>query len=91
MIYLMNNNKDLKTINVAYDEELSWHDIIMMIKEVVGYEGEVTYLTDKPERGNRRILSLENMKNTEFLAKYSMKKGLKDFYNNYIFDIIKKG
>lgn len=73
MIYLMNNNKDLKTINVAYDEELSWHDIIMMIKEVVGYEGEVTYLTDKPERGNRRILSLENMKNTEFLAKYSMK------------------
>lgn len=90
MIYLMKDNRGVKTVNVAYDEELSWHDIVMMIKEFVGYEGEIRYLIDKPERGNKRILSLENMKNTGFVAKYSMKKGLKDFYNNYIFNIVKR-
>lgn len=87
IVYLMNNYDEQIPVNIATDEVYCLDDVIKILKEVIGYKGTVYYMTDKPERYEKRLLSTIHLKETGWKAEYTMHKALKDMvikYKNYI-------
>ena len=83
MIYLMNHYDGNMPLNVARKEMLSWNDIIIEAKRVVGYNGEILYRIEKKELENARELSLDRLHKTGWEAKISMNEGIERFYKWY--------
>ena len=51
--FLMNNYSEEQFVNIGSGEELSIHDLALMIKEVVGYKGCLLYTSPSPRDRTR--------------------------------------
>jgi len=61
---LMNNYnyKDIgEFVNIVTGEDVKIKDLVMMIKEIVGYRGEVKWDTSKPDGTPRKLLDVSKL------------------------------
>ena len=63
ILFIINNvsveeiyNKGISHINIGSGEELSIHELALMIKEVVGFKGVIKFDTSKPDGAPRKLL-----------------------------------
>jgi GDP-L-fucose synthase len=64
-------------LNLGTGEEISIRDLITLITELMGYQGEIRWLTDKPNGQPRRCLDTSKAKSAfGFEAKVSLREGL---------------
>ena len=59
LIFLMNNynaTKDDCVINIGSGEDLTIHELALIIKQVTGYTGEIRYNVDMPDGTPRKLL-----------------------------------
>jgi GDP-L-fucose synthase len=70
-------------LNVGTGEECSIEDLAKNIAEVVGYQGEITFQTDKPDGVLRRVGDNSRINKLGWTHKYSLEEGLDLTYNWY--------
>ena len=71
-------------MNIGTGKEISIKDLVILIKEIVGYEGEIKFDESKPNGQPRRCLDVSKAeKDLGFLAKTTLREGLKKTYNWY--------
>ncbi len=64
-------------VNLGSGHEITIRDLVLTIKELVGYEGDVVWATDKPNGQPRRCLATDRAKDLfAFEAKTTLKQGL---------------
>ena len=83
MIYFMLNYdaKDLMPfINIGYGEDISIKELAFMIKEIIGYDGEVKFDTNKPDGMLKKLLDVSKAKNLGWKSKTELREGLKKTY-----------
>lgn len=80
-VFLMDNYNSGKIINVSPGIETSIKDIAYTIKEVVGYEGEIVFNTEKPGGIPRKNMSCEKINALGWKAQTDLKTGLEIAYN----------
>jgi len=77
-------------VNLGSGEEINIRDLVYMVKEMVGYEGEVEWDTSRPDGQPRRRLDVSRAKEEfGFEAEMPFKEGLKrtiDWYKENISD-----
>lgn len=77
-------------VNLGSGEEIKIRDLVYMVKEMVGYEGEVEWDTSRPDGQPRRRLDVSRAKEEfGFEAEMPFKEGLKrtiDWYKENISD-----
>lgn len=88
-IYLLNNYDGENFINVGSGEEVSMSQLADIIKNVVGYEGEIKYDTTKPDGMMRRMVDSTRINDIGWRAKTSLEEGIKQEYNWFLENIIK--
>lgn len=71
-------------INVGSGKDLTIKELAELIKDVVGYKGEIIFDKSKPDGNPRKLLNSEKIKNLGFIAKVSLKEGLIKTYQDYI-------
>lgn len=85
-VYLM-NNKDYKDIgefvNVTDGTDIQLKELINIIKELVGFEGEVVYDTTKPNGTPRKLMDATKIKSLGWSPKIGLNKGLEVAYEWY--------
>lgn len=85
-VYLMENYEDPQLINVGTGEEVSILELANLIKEVVGFEGEIAFDSSKPDGTPRKLMDSSRLHALGFRHQTSLKKGLEltyqDFLNN---------
>jgi len=85
-VYLM-NRYDYKNIgefvNIGTGEDVKIKDLVKMIKEIVGYEGQIKWDTSKPDGTPRKLLDVSRLHVLGWEHMISLSNGLKDVYNNY--------
>lgn len=86
LIYLLKNYSDSQHINVGSAKEISIHNLAYMIKEVVGFEGDIIFDTSKPDGTMRKLLDNKNINDMGWSAKTSLKEGLQSVYALYVQD-----
>ena len=70
-------------LNVGTGEEWSIEDLSKKIAQVVDYQGDITFQTDKPDGVLRRVGDNSRINKLGWRHKYSLEEGLDRTYNRY--------
>jgi GDP-L-fucose synthase len=90
-IYLMNNldsvelySKNISHINIGSGEEVSIKELALLIKNVVGFKGDLVFNTEHPDGMPRKLLDVSILNNMDWKSKIKLDGGLKSVYNWYL-------
>ena len=71
-------------INVGSGKDLTIKELAEIIKEVVGFKGNINFDTNKPDGTKRKLLDCKRLNNLGFQAQISLNDGLVKTYHDYI-------
>jgi len=71
-------------INIGCGEDITIHDLAQLVKEVVGYGGELVFDTSKPDGTPRKLLDVSKLKALGWRPSLSLKEGISDAYRWYL-------
>lgn len=77
---LLNYNES-QTINIGSGEDVSILEIAHLVKETVGYEGEIDTDPSKPDGSPRKVLDVTRIKSLGWEPKVSLRRGLQLTYS----------
>ena len=80
VLHLMNNYDGNEPINIGTGEDLTIKELAQLVKEVVGYKGEIRFDTTKPDGTPRKLLDVTRLHNTGWRHKISLIEGIENTY-----------
>lgn len=86
-LFLMNNYKDKQFVNLGSGKEISIKDLALLIKKIVGYTGELTFNTDKPDGTPRKLMDVSKLAKAGWTYSIELEDGIKSVYQ----DALKSG
>lgn len=81
---LMQQYDDKLFVNVGCGEDISIKDLIYLIKEVVGYEGEIRFDTGKPDGTPRKLMDATIMRSLGWKPAIGLKEGIALAYADFL-------
>lgn len=85
--YLM-QNKDYKDIgelvNITDGTDIQLKELIYMVKDIVGFEGEIVWDKTKPNGTPRKLMDATKIKSLGWSPKTPLKEGIAKYYQHYI-------
>jgi len=67
-------------VNVGTGEDLKIKDLAMMIKEIVGFKGDILHDLTKPDGTPRKLLDISKIKELGWKPKVSLEEGIRRTY-----------
>lgn len=86
VIFLMKNYNAKNVgefINIGNGNDLTIRDLAELVKEIVGFEGKITWDKSKPDGMQRKLLNVERMNKLGWTRKTSLHDGIKKAYKCY--------
>lgn len=83
LVHLMNHYSAESHVNIGTGEDLSIHDLALIVKETVGYQGKIVYDSSKPDGTPRKLLDVSLLHSTGWHHKTSLQEGIKTVYQWY--------
>jgi GDP-L-fucose synthase len=83
LVHLMLNYNDESHVNVGTGEDITIKDLALLIKEIVGYQGEIIHDVSKPDGTPRKLLDVSLLHSTGWKHKIDLPEGVKAVYNWY--------
>ena len=79
-LYLMKNYNEKEFLNIGVGHDISIIDLAKMVKEIVGFEGEIVLDKSKPDCTPRKLLDVSKLRELGWEAKISLETGVKDIF-----------
>jgi GDP-L-fucose synthase len=79
-VFLLNNYSELQFINVGVGEDLSISDLARMIREIVGFTGEIVFDRTKPDGTPRKLMDVSKLKALGWKPRIDLRSGLTQVY-----------
>ena len=83
-IFLMQNYSGPEVINIGFGNDTVIRDLATIIKRVVGFEGELTFDTSKPDGAPRKFLDSSRIFEMGWVPKMGLEKGIENTYRWYL-------
>lgn len=83
-LYLMQNYDGSELVNIGSGEEISIRELAELIRDVVGYNGELVFDSSKPDGTPRRVLDNSKITSMGWKPKIDIKEGLRREYEYYV-------
>ena len=81
--FLMEKYSEAELVNIGTGEDVTIKDLALMIKEIVGYEGDLQFNTSKPDGTPRKLLDVSKLENLGFKYSIGLKEGITAVYSDY--------
>ena len=81
-LHLMLHYNEKLFVNVGSGTDISIKDLALTIKKVVGYEGELTFDSSKPDGTPRKLMDVSNLTQAGWTYKVQLKEGIKLAYED---------
>ena len=81
--FLMQNYYSNDFLNIGVGKDISIKDLALLIKQIVGYKGELSFDTSKPDGTPRKLLDVSRLNIAGWKERYSLEKGIKMAYEWY--------
>lgn len=82
--FIIKNNITLDLLNVGSGDEISIKNLAEIIKQIIGFNGELTYDLSKPDGNPRKLLDTTKLNNLGWRPKISLENGLKKTVEWYL-------
>lgn len=83
-VYLMNNYNDSEIVNIGTGEDITIKDLASLVKEVVGFKGNILFNTQMPNGTPRKLLDVSKLTNLGWKYKTSLREGIGKTYIDYV-------
>lgn len=83
-LFLMQEYNDPLFINVGTGEEISIRGLAELVKEVVGFEGEITFDNTKPDGTPRKLMDSSRVHSLGWKHVTSLREGLEKAYSFFV-------
>jgi GDP-L-fucose synthase len=80
----MMNYSDEQFVNIGSGQEVSIKELAEMIKDIVGFEGDLVFDTTKPDGTPRKLMDSGRLMGMGYEPVISLHQGLRDVYINFI-------
>jgi len=74
--HLMEHYNEPNIINIGSGEDISIHDLALLIKDIVGYAGEIILDASKPDGTPRKLLNIEKIKSLGWNPRIDLRTGI---------------
>lgn len=82
--FLMQNYDDSSLVNIGTGEDLTIKDLALLIKETIGFTGNLTFDTSKPDGTPRKLMDVSKLHALGWKHTTPLKKGLELAYQDYL-------
>ncbi len=82
--HLMLNYNEPGLINIGTGEDLSIKDLALLIKNIIGFEGELTFDTSKPDGTPRKLMDVTKLHNLGWKHKTELNTGIELAYQDFL-------
>ena len=82
-VFLMQNYDEPRPINVGVGQDISIRALAELIKEIVGYDGDLHFDRTKPDGTPRKLLDVSRIANLGWHAHVELPDGLRRTYAWY--------
>jgi GDP-L-fucose synthase len=82
-VYLMNSYSDQKHVNIGTGTDLSIKDLALMIKDIIGYQGEIKHDLSKPDGTPRKLMDVSFLHSLGWEHKIELAEGIKMVYEDF--------
>lgn len=83
-VYLMENYEGNDFFNIGTGKEITIRGLAELIKEVVGYEGEIVWDTTKPDGNPRKLLDVSKLESQGWKYKMELREGINLSYKWFL-------
>ena len=79
-LFLMENYNEAGLVNIGVGEDISILDLAKMVKQIVGFEGDIITDTTKPDGTPRKLMNVSKLTNLGWKASISLEEGINKVY-----------
>ncbi|MBO3273436.1 GDP-L-fucose synthase [Hymenobacter defluvii] len=79
-LHLMLHYNGKEPVNVGTGEDLTIRELVELVRDTVGYEGNIRFDTDKPDGTPRKLLDVSKLADAGWKYKISLPEGIREVY-----------
>jgi len=86
-VFLMDNYEGSEMVNVGYGEEVRVRELGLLVKDIIGYEGEIVFDRSKPDGTPRKFLDPTRLREMGWRASICLEDGIGrtyEWYRNHV-------
>lgn len=83
-VFLMNNYDGELFVNIGVGDDVTIRELAEMVKDVVGYEGELRWNTDKPDGTPRKLMDVSRLHAMGWKHTTDLREGLELTYQDFL-------
>lgn len=83
-IFLMNHYNDKQFVNIGIGEDLSIKDLAELIKDVIGYTGNIAFDSSKPDGTPRKLMDVSKIHALGWKHKVDLREGIQLAYTDFL-------
>ncbi len=81
-LFLMDRYNENGLVNIGVGEDISILDLALLIKQIVGYSGEIVLNADKPDGTPRKLMDVSKLTSFGWSASIALEQGITSVYND---------
>lgn len=81
--FLLQEYNEEGLVNIGVGEDLEIGELAHLVKDIVGYQGNINYDTSKPDGTPRKLMDVSKIHAMGWKAKIGLREGIKDVYAEY--------
>jgi GDP-L-fucose synthase len=83
-VFLMTNYNGSEIVNVGTGEDITIGDLALLVQEIVGFRGDITFNSEMPNGTPRKLLDVSKLKELGWSYKTSLREGIEKTYLDYV-------
>lgn len=80
LVFLLRNYSDHEHVNVGSGSDLTIREVAEMVKEVVGFQGELSWDTSKPDGTPRKLMNTDRLRSMGWAPATPLREGISRTY-----------
>jgi GDP-L-fucose synthase len=82
--YLMQNYNEEGLVNIGTGEDISIKDLALLVKKIIGYEGEIDFDSSKPDGTPRKLMDVSKLESKGWKYKTGLEEGITLAYKDFL-------
>lgn len=83
-VFLMQNYDESEIVNVGTGKEVTIKELALLVKDAVGYQGNLVFDTTKPDGTPRKLLNVDKLKKLGWTAHIELRDGIRGTYQWFL-------
>lgn len=84
LVYMMENYDGEQHLNVGTGEDITIRGLAELVREIVGFEGELRFNPEYPDGTPRKLLDVSKLKGLGWKPRISLREGIRNTYQWYL-------